>query len=38
MLRELRASEWDLRRNQPYEIYDELEFDIPIGLNSWRML
>src|SRR5580693_4847435 len=25
---------WDLRRNQPYEIYDELEFDIPLGLNG----
>jgi len=22
---------WDLRRNQPYEVYDELEFDIPVG-------
>jgi NADH-quinone oxidoreductase subunit D len=25
---------WDLRRNQPYECYDELEFDIPVGLNG----
>jgi NADH-quinone oxidoreductase subunit D len=25
---------WDLRRNQPYEIYDELEFEIPLGLNG----
>src|ERR1019366_4916935 len=25
---------WDLRRNQPYECYDDLEFDIPLGLNS----
>jgi NADH-quinone oxidoreductase subunit D len=25
---------WDLRRNQPYEIYDELEFDIPLGING----
>jgi NADH-quinone oxidoreductase subunit D len=25
---------WDLRRNQPYECYDELEFDIPLGLNG----
>jgi NADH-quinone oxidoreductase subunit D len=25
---------WDLRRSQPYEIYSELEFDIPIGKNS----
>ncbi len=29
----LRASgiPWDLRKAQPYEIYDQLEFDIPIG-------
>ena len=29
----LRASsvQWDLRRADPYEIYDRLEFDIPIG-------
>jgi NADH-quinone oxidoreductase subunit D len=25
---------WDLRRNQPYECYDELEFDIPLGING----
>lgn len=25
---------WDLRKNQPYEVYDELEFDIPIGTNG----
>jgi NADH dehydrogenase (ubiquinone) Fe-S protein 2 len=25
---------WDLRKNQPYEIYDELEFDIPVGING----
>jgi len=25
---------WDLRRNQPYECYDDLEFDIPLGLNG----
>lgn len=25
---------WDLRRAQPYEIYDELEFGIPIGKNG----
>ena len=24
---------WDLRRNQPYECYDELEFDIPLGVQ-----
>lgn len=22
---------WDLRKNQPYEVYSELDFDIPIG-------
>jgi len=29
----LRASgiEWDLRKKQPYEIYNKLKFDIPIG-------
>ena len=25
---------WDLRRAQPYEVYDELEFEIPIGKNG----
>jgi NADH-quinone oxidoreductase subunit D len=25
---------WDLRRNQPYACYDELEFDIPLGKNG----
>jgi NADH-quinone oxidoreductase subunit D len=25
---------WDLRRNQPYECYDEMEFDIPLGVNG----
>ena len=25
---------WDLRRNQPYECYSELEFDIPLGQNG----
>src|SRR5688572_511896 len=25
---------WDLRRAQPYECYDQLEFDIPIGKNG----
>ncbi|MEW6611111.1 MAG: NADH-quinone oxidoreductase subunit D [Pseudomonadota bacterium] len=25
---------WDLRRKQPYEIYDRLDFDIPIGKNG----
>lgn len=25
---------WDLRKSQPYEIYDELEFDIVLGKNG----
>jgi NADH dehydrogenase (ubiquinone) Fe-S protein 2 len=25
---------WDLRKSQPYEIYDELKFDIPVGTNG----
>ncbi len=25
---------WDLRRSQPYEVYDRLEFDIPVGTNG----
>ncbi len=25
---------WDLRKRQPYEIYDQLDFDIPIGQNG----
>jgi NADH-quinone oxidoreductase subunit D len=26
--------EWDLRRKQPYEVYDRLVFDIPVGRNG----
>jgi NADH-quinone oxidoreductase subunit D len=26
--------EWDLRRTQPYEVYDRLDFDIPVGVNG----
>jgi len=26
--------EWDLRRKEPYEVYDLLDFKIPIGLNG----
>ena len=26
--------EWDLRRKQPYEVYDRIDFDIPVGANG----
>ena len=26
--------EWDIRRKEPYEIYNQLNFQIPIGLNG----
>ena len=26
--------EWDLRRMQPYAVYDRLDFDIPVGVNG----
>ena len=26
--------EWDLRRKQPYEVYDQLDFDIPVGTEG----
>ncbi|MBI3053410.1 MAG: NADH-quinone oxidoreductase subunit D [Betaproteobacteria bacterium] len=26
--------EWDLRKKQPYEVYDRMEFDIPVGVNG----
>lgn len=25
---------WDLRKKQPYEVYGDLDFDIPIGVNG----
>ena len=25
---------WDLRKKQPYEVYDQLTFDIPVGVNG----
>ncbi len=25
---------WDLRKNQPYAVYEEIDFDIPIGKNG----
>ena len=26
--------EWALRKKQPYEVYDRLDFDIPVGVNG----
>lgn len=26
--------EWDIRRKQPYAVYDELDFNIPVGVNG----
>jgi NADH-quinone oxidoreductase subunit D len=26
--------EWDLRKKQPYDVYRELDFDIPVGVNG----
>ena len=26
--------EWDLRKSQPYEIYDKLDFDVPVGTKG----
>ena len=26
--------EWDLRKKQPYEVYDRVEFDIPVGVSG----
>jgi NADH-quinone oxidoreductase subunit D len=26
--------EWDLRKKQPYEVYDKIDFDIPVGVNG----
>merc|ERR1711976_829927 len=25
---------WDLRKTQPYEVYDSIDFDIPVGTNG----
>jgi NADH-quinone oxidoreductase subunit D len=25
---------WDLRKSQPYEVYDRMDFDIPVGTNG----
>jgi len=26
--------EWDLRKKQPYEVYEKMKFDIPVGTNG----
>ncbi|HTS51805.1 MAG TPA: NADH-quinone oxidoreductase subunit D [Burkholderiales bacterium] len=26
--------EWDLRKKQPYEVYDRVQFDIPVGVSG----
>jgi len=26
--------EWDLRKKQPYEVYDKIDFDIPVGVTG----
>jgi len=26
--------EWDLRKKQPYDVYREMDFDIPVGVNG----
>ena len=26
--------EWDVRKTQPYEVYDQLDFDIPVGVEG----
>ena len=25
---------WDLRKHQPYDVYDKMDFDIPLGVNG----
>ena len=25
---------WDLRKSQPYEVYNKMDFDIPVGKNG----
>ncbi len=24
---------WDLRKTQPYDVYDRVDFDVPVGKN-----
>lgn len=26
--------EWDLRKKQPYEVYDQMDFDVPVGVGG----
>ena len=26
--------EWDIRKNEPYSVYDKMEFDIPVGVTG----
>lgn len=26
--------EWDLRKKQPYEVYDKMDFEVPVGVNG----
>src|SRR3979409_1719481 len=26
--------EWDLRKKQPYDVYDQMDFDIPVGVHG----
>src|SRR6516165_4664535 len=25
---------WDLRKHQPYDVYDQMDFDVPVGVNG----